>query len=88
MTRTLFKDKLFLVFVALLAITLASWGLILVANINSSVPGAALLLMAFVKVQLIVSHYMEASETPPLVRYAFDAWVWLVGLMCVALYFL
>lgn len=88
MISVLIKDKLLLIFIALLAITLAAWALISFVDIDQKLLGAALLLMAFAKVQLVVTYYMEADEAPAFVHYAFNAWIWLVGLASVTFYWL
>lgn len=86
MMAALLKDRLFLVLLALLAITLVSWLLVGSGSLDTEVLGALVLVLAFVKVRMIVIHYMEASTVPRPLRLGFEAWVVLVGLMTVALY--
>ncbi len=74
MMLNLVKDKLFLVLIALLGMTLMSWLLISSANL-----GVMILLLAFLKVRLIAIHFMEAAMAHRLVRIAFDAWGVVVG---------
>ncbi|MCG8673698.1 MAG: cytochrome C oxidase subunit IV family protein [Pseudomonadales bacterium] len=84
---TILKDKLNLVLVALLTITLVSWWL-MTSNIwEVKTAGALVLLFAFVKVHLIVSHFMESTQAQLSIRYLFDLWVIAVGGMIIAMYF-
>lgn len=70
----LLKDKLLLVLLVLLGITLFSWLLMDAAALTPKVTGALLLALAFVKVQVILSQYMELGGAHPAVRMAFGIW--------------
>lgn len=80
------KDKLFWILLLLLSITLLSWGLSYSAALNEKNFGALLLVLAFLKVRLIVVHYMEANRAVLPLRIAFESWVIGVGLMTILLY--
>ncbi len=79
MMLNLVKDKLFLVLIALLGMTLMSWLLISSTNLGEKSLGVMILLLAFLKVRLIAIHFMEAAMAHRLVRIAFDAWGVVVG---------
>lgn len=74
MTRLL-KDTLLVVLVILLGITLFSWLLLDAAALTPRITGALLLALAFVKVQIILSQYMELGKAALGVRIAFAAWL-------------
>ena len=80
------KNRLFLVLMALLAFTLAGWSLMGFSSVSGKPLGAILLVLAFVKVHLIVVHYMEANSAEPFLRNAFKAWTWLVGALVIGMY--
>lgn len=84
--NSLQKDKLFWVLAALLALTLLSWLILSVLNIDRRLIGVLLILLAFVKVRLIVIHYMEAAKAYLPIRLAFEAWVLVAGGITIALY--
>lgn len=80
------NDTLLRVLLALLGITLASWAVIALANVNPKLLGALLLAMAFLKAHLIIRHYMEAPAAGPMIRIGFTAWVWVTGGTCLVIY--
>lgn len=80
------RDKLFWVLLILLSITLLSWGLSYSAVLDKKVFGALLLALAFLKVRLIVVHYMEANRAVLPLRIAYESWIIGVGLMTIVLY--
>ncbi|OUS25256.1 hypothetical protein A9Q99_21935 [Gammaproteobacteria bacterium 45_16_T64] len=77
------KDKLFLVLVALLGITMVSWLFISSANLEEKSLGVVILLLAFFKVRLIAIHFMETAMAHRLVRIAFETWGAVVGGMMI-----
>jgi membrane-bound ClpP family serine protease len=79
-------DKLFLVLLLLLGITLFSWALVALAILTPEMLGAALLVLAFVKVYVILQQYMELSAAATVVRFGFRAWVCLTGAMTLGMY--
>jgi hypothetical protein len=79
----LFRDKLFIVLVMLLAITLFSWLMLYYMKLEPKAIGALLLLLAFVKVQLIISQYMELNKAVLLIRVAF--WMWTMGVAAMSI---
>jgi hypothetical protein len=70
----LHKDKAVSVFIILLALTLLSWLVLYFLLLAPKKVGVLLLLLAFVKVQLIVSQYMELNKAEIFIRIAF--WFW------------
>ena len=80
------KNKLFVVWLALMGLTLASWALVSHGNMAPQIAGAVLIGVAFVKVRLIIVHYMESAHALRFIRITFEAWVWLVGAMTIGLY--
>ena len=80
------KDKLFLVLVALLGITLLSWLLISSVDLEEKSLGVLILLLAFFKVRLIAIHFMETAKAQRLVRIAFETWGVVVGGMMIFVY--
>ncbi len=83
---TLIKDKLFLVLAGLLVLTLLAWLISASAGLEIQTLGVILIILAFVKVRLIIIHYMEAAKVYLPIRIAFEAWVILVGGITIALY--
>lgn len=73
-----------LAWLALLALTAASWGLGHGSH-PGRLGGAAILALAFVKVRLIGSELLELREAPRWLRGAFDGYVLAVGTTCVLL---
>jgi len=71
----LLKDKLLLVLLVLLGITLLSWLLLYGEAASQRAVGGLLLVLAFVKVQLIISQYMELGKARWPVRLALHAWL-------------
>ena len=84
----LIKDKLFWVLAGLLALTLLSWLIVSSAGLETQTLGVILIILAFVKVRLIIIHYMEAAKAYLPVRICFEAWVILVAGITIALYLL
>jgi len=85
---TLHKDKLFLVLITLLGITLLSWFLVFAINLEPHIIGVILIIFAVVKVRLIIIHYMEANKAYLPIRIAFEAWVIVVAGITITLYLL
>lgn len=83
---TLIKDKLFLVLAGLLSLTLLSWLILSYVGLEAQTLGVILIILAFIKVRLIIIHYMEAAKAYLPIRIAFEAWVILVGGITIALY--
>lgn len=82
----LLKDRLLIVLLVLLGITLFSWLLMDATALTPKVTGALLLALAFVKVQVILSQYMELGKAALGVRIAFHAWLVLALGTVLALY--
>ncbi len=70
----LLKDKATIVLVILLALTLLSWLMLYALKLEPKTVGVLLLVLAFVKVQLIISQYMELNKAIFPIRIAF--WLW------------
>lgn len=83
---TVFENRLRLVLFVLLGLTLLSWGVQTVSFPEPKWAGLAVLAIAFVKVRLIVVHYMEAKLALLPIRVAFELWVWGTAAMVLALY--
>lgn len=75
--QTLLKDKLFIALAVLFALTLFSWLMLYAVALSPKTTGALLLLLAFVKVQIVISRYMELDKAIVPVRIAF--WMWTIG---------
>ena len=82
----LLRDKPFLVLALLLGLTLASWLMLYSVSVEAKTAGAVLLFMAFVKVQLIISQYMELHKAILPIRIAFWAWTLGTGTMAITMY--
>jgi len=82
------KEHLLITLAVLFILTFSSWIMIYSAALEPRILGAFLLLLAFVKVQLIISQYMELNKAIPIVQIAF--WVWTTGTcaMSVTMYLL
>jgi hypothetical protein len=83
----LFKNKLFLVLMVLFGLTLLSWMGLNHLNIDERIAGVLILIIAFIKVRLIIVHYMELPKTFLSLRLAFEAWIFLTGVVTIALLF-
>ncbi len=85
----LLKDnKLLLVLVLLLTLSLCSWLLSAFTLVDGKTLGVMILVFAFMKVRLIIIHYMEANRVILPIRMAFEAWVLIVGGSTIGLYIL
>lgn len=82
--QTLLKDKLFIVLAVLFALTLFSWLMLYSVELSPKTTGALLLLLAFVKVQIVISQYMELDKAIVPVRIAF--WMWTVGVCAMTIH--
>lgn len=82
----LLKDKLLWVLATLLLLTAVSWAASFMLPLSTKVLGALLLVLAFVKVRLIIQHFMEAGSVDGLLRVVLEAWVVLIGGTTVFLY--
>ena len=83
----LLKDnKLLLILLILLGITLCSWLLSVFTLAKGKALGVIILVFAFVKIRLIIIHYMESNRAILPVRIAFEAWVLIAGLGIIGLY--
>jgi len=71
------KDKLFWVLLILLAITLLSWQIFFSVGFEAKTTGILLLVFAFVKVQIIISQYMELNNAILPIRVTF--WLWTIA---------
>ncbi|MDZ7784651.1 MAG: hypothetical protein U5K56_17500 [Halioglobus sp.] len=80
------KYKYFVVLVLLLALTLLSWLVLYVARLEPKTVGVLLLCLAFVKVQLIISQYMESNKAILSVRVAFWIWTITAGTISIGIY--
>jgi hypothetical protein len=74
------------VWLLLVLATGASWWLSGGVGTSHAVAAAALLLLAFVKVRLIVMYFMEVHWAPIALRLGFDAWVTAVYCALLLLY--
>jgi len=77
-------NKLLWVLVILLSLTALSWAAPQLAplfgkTMGAKILGALLILLAFMKVRLIILHFMEAGSAYPPLRLAFEAWVAIAG---------
>lgn len=77
MMLSLHKDKTLIVLIILLALTLLSWFMLYFLALAPKHIGAILLLLAFVKVQVIISQYMELNTAAVFIRIAF--WLWTIS---------
>jgi hypothetical protein len=80
------KNNLLIVLALLLALTLLSWLVLYAVRLEAKTVGALLLSLAFVKVQLIISQYMELNRAILLVRVAFWMWTIAVGAISIGIY--
>lgn len=77
------KDKLFIVLAILLVLTLLSWQIFFSVKFELKTIGTLLLLLAFVKVQIIISQYMELNKAILPIRIAF--WIWTITVAAISL---
>lgn len=77
MMFSLHKDKALRVLIILLALTLLSWFMLYSLALAPKKIGVFLLVLAFVKVQLIISQYMELNKAAIFIRIAF--WLWTIS---------
>jgi hypothetical protein len=80
------KDKLFFILVALLGLTIISWLSLNHLNLSTETLGSFVLILAFLKLRLIVVHFMELPKTSKALRFIFESWIVLVAGITLALY--
>lgn len=73
------KDKLLWVLSLLLLLTVLSWAVSVDLPLSNKHLGTLLLVVAFIKVRLIIMHFMEANTVHGALRFAVEAWIVLVG---------
>jgi hypothetical protein len=77
------RNSVTIVWLVLVLATAASWWLGGRASAGPDrLAGIAVLVVAFVKVRLIVRHFMEVQQAPPPLQLGLDVWIVVV---CVAL---
>lgn len=82
MTTTRFNRLDFLVALSLFAITLISWFIFDLGKVDALSPNslsAAVLVLAAIKAQLILIHFMELRRAPLGLRLLFNGWLLVVG---------
>ena len=84
--HALTETKLLMVLLALLALTLSSWLFTHFGIVGGKQLGLVILGLAFIKVRLIVIHYMEATEVLLPIRLAFETWILLAALGTMLIY--
>jgi len=82
------KSKFFIVLVALLILTLLSWLTLSFLKVSPEVLGVFMILLAFIKVRLIIIHFMELPKTNLAIRLTFEMWIILTGSTTAVLYLL
>lgn len=82
---TLRLDRVTIVWIVLIAATLLTATLGLEQHGASHVLGALLLVIAYVKVRLVVVHFMEIRDAPPALRVLMEAYVAVTGTVLVVL---
>lgn len=80
------KDKLFTALLILLAITLLSWQIFFSVEFEAKTLGVLLLVFAFVKVQIIISQYMELNRAALPIRVTFWLWTMAVAGISIGIY--
>ena len=83
---SILKDKYFMALAMLLAITLFSLLMPQFVVLQPKVVGVVLLFLAFAKVQIVISQYMELHHAVLAVRIAFWAWTVVVCASCIGMY--
>ena len=79
MTRALTR-KLVVLWVLLVVITLASWETsVLGGAAGQSWAIAGIMALAFIKVRIVIIHFMEVGDAPAWLRIGLEAWVIVVG---------
>lgn len=80
------KEKSFLVLAVLLTLTLLSWLILYAGALEQKTAGTILVCLAFVKVQLVISQFMELNTAQMPVRIAFWLWTIAVCAFCSVMY--
>lgn len=83
--KRLLADRVTLVWLLLVVITLASWESVGVTG-GARIASFAVLVIAFVKARLIGLEFMELRHAPLPLRIAFEAWTIIMCVTLVALY--
>lgn len=86
MLKTLLHDRITLVWLALVAATLASWTMAVGREFNPAYSGVAIIVIALIKVRLVGWYFMELREAPVWLRALFDGWVFAVASALVGLF--
>ena len=88
--RTLVRTRATLVWLVLTLLTALSWYLAEDYGVHHALAvrwvTAALFMVAFVKVRLVIMHFMEINDAPIALRAVFEAWVLVVCGVLIALY--
>ena len=89
--ETLFKQRLFAVWLVLVAITLIYFGIDSSANhghgpVASTAVSVAAVCLALVKVRIIMREFMEVRNAPPVLSRLADLWVLLMAVALLGTY--
>ena len=79
-------NKLRWVLFTLLSLTALSWVAPQLNALNGKTLGTLIIVLAFIKLRIIIMHFMEAGSTHPALRTAFEAWVVIAGGVTIFLY--
>lgn len=74
-----------IVWLILILATILSW--FMGANQNQIVLNVIIILITFVKVRLVITHFMEVRSAPQALRILCDAWMAILCVSMLALYF-
>jgi len=69
------EKQLGFVLATLIALTLCSWLILNIPSISTQIQGLCIISLAFIKVRLVIRHFMEVKTANRWVQIAFDLWL-------------
>lgn len=88
MLNHLLRDRITVVWLALIAATLASWTLGVGHGLPATYSGVSIIVIAAVKVRFVGRYFMELRDAPIPLLWVFEGWVALASAMMIGLFLL
>jgi len=88
MLTDLLRDRITVVWLVLIAATIASWLLGIGHGLPATYAGVCIILIAFVKVRFVGRYFMELRDAPAALLGVFEGWVALVTVVLIGLFLL
>ena len=88
MLRTLLRDRTSVVWLALMAATLASWTLGVGHGLPDQYAAVTIIVIASAKVHFVGRYFMELRDAPTALAAVFEGWLCVVTCVLIGLYLL